>query len=89
MNQMLALFRAVSEYASFAFKGSSTINVSAPKPVSVAPIEEVIRKPPLSRYQFVVSNLDEPCSEDPAVHLRIPSACGIVRQDGRQDLANN
>ena len=47
VNQVLALFRAVSEYASFAFKGSSTINVSAPKPVNVAPTEEVIRKPPL------------------------------------------
>ena len=46
VNQVLAFRRLGSEYASFAFKGSSTINVSPPNPVNVAPTEVAMRKPP-------------------------------------------
>jgi len=41
----MALCRAVGECASFAFNGSSTMMMSAPRPVSVAPTEVASRYP--------------------------------------------
>jgi hypothetical protein len=79
VNQVLTLFRAVSEYVSFAFKGSSTIKVSGTQSGERRPDRGGDPKATLGGAQFVVGDLGEPCIEDPAVHVRfhqLAALCG-------------